>query len=74
MCGSSDCFAPYSTCVVEDNEDKCKCPECTADYKPVCGSDGKTYSNKCEMHAASCRLNELISVAREGKCSKYKIK
>lgn len=35
---------------------------CTADYNPVCGVDGRTYSNLCIMELADVKLNY------EGEC------
>merc|ERR1712121_480967 len=44
---------------------------CPKNYRPVCGSDGKTYPNLCVLKMVSCKDgNESLVVAHTGKCAK----
>ena len=45
----------------------CVCPK---NYDPVCGTDGKTYSNKCVMECESCKQGTYVTVASYGECPK----
>ncbi|XP_031635171.1 serine protease inhibitor dipetalogastin-like [Contarinia nasturtii] len=40
---------------------------CTADIRPVCGSDGCTYNNICELECAKCYYPDLY-LAHNGTC------
>jgi hypothetical protein len=40
---------------------------CTAKVSPVCGSNGKTYDNKCLLQKDTCK-DPSIKFERRGKC------
>lgn len=42
------------------------CP-CTFIYEPICGSDGKTYSNQCRFNCAK-KFNRALEVISRGEC------
>ena len=45
------------------------CPTfCARQYAPVCGSDGKTYSNSCMMKFHSCEQGLKVKLVSDGRC------
>ena len=46
-----------------------RCTEiCTQDYSPVCGSDGWTYSNMCELLKTECETKGGLTALYGGEC------
>ncbi|KAM4869393.1 serine protease inhibitor Kazal-type 5 [Urocitellus parryii] len=41
---------------------------CTADDAAVCGTDGKTYRNRCELCAENQKTSSQVGIKGEGKC------
>lgn len=46
---------------------------CTQIYKPICGTDQKTYSNKCMMDMAACMEDKWIDVMHWEACETDKL-
>jgi len=41
---------------------------CTFDYTPVCGTDGQTYGNDCELASTACLKRSNVRMAHQGEC------
>ncbi|MBN3322022.1 AGRIN protein, partial [Atractosteus spatula] len=64
---------PCSSCrfgaICDTETGRCVCPtECVASHQPVCGTDGATYANECELNVQACTQQKDLRVAAQGEC------
>lgn len=63
---AEDEASTLSTFIADSEKSICICAEID---EPVCGSNGKTYSNKCEFDCAK-ETEETLQIQYDGKCGK----
>lgn len=61
------------SCVERGGQARCECPQCTAEFDPVCGSDGISYGNECKLRLEACKYKRDVTVLYKGPCSEYYI-
>lgn len=71
-CTSLKC-APNRDCSIDHmGKATCVCPmPCQQTMELVCGSDGKTYDNPCELKRQTCLQNTYAMLAHYGPCGRH---
>ncbi|CAG0886258.1 unnamed protein product [Cyprideis torosa] len=70
VCSPSSC-PPPRVCRRDEHYGviKCMCPtDCPETYSPVCGSNGRTYRNTCDLNKAACLEKIDLQVSYPGQC------
>lgn len=62
----------YATCDASSGKTTCSCfHQCDKEFKPVCGSNYRTYINDCHLKSESCNTQAKVTVVNQGVCSMY---
>lgn len=74
QCANMVCPDPRKYCRVVNGSASCVCNEiCTSDWRPVCGSDGKTYPNECSLEVEACKTGKKLRKVHSGECGRGNI-
>jgi len=63
----SDTACMMNDVMIEVEEPECK-TNCGRTVKAICGDDGETYPNKCELNKKNCQEGTEIGIAHKGEC------
>ncbi|XP_054869235.1 agrin isoform X8 [Amphiprion ocellaris] len=61
-----------ASCIEVNGQAHCECPSPDCDLKnktKVCGSDGVTYADQCQLRTIACRQDKDITVQHFGQCT-----
>jgi len=70
-CKTVSCRPGRECVLLGQGDTECVClTKCHENWKPVCGSDGVSYDNHCELHRRACLDGKHISPLHPGFCKK----
>ncbi|XP_061602142.1 follistatin-related protein 1-like isoform X2 [Cololabis saira] len=68
VCSRTFCGAGRECVSTDRGEPVCRCLQCKESEHWVCGSNGKSYRNHCELHRDACLTQTRIHVEQRGRC------